>query len=513
MNETAARLRLAEQDVDAAQNEWPDPQPLEPELLPVAKFEPEFLPEASRAWIKDVAERKQVPIDLPAAASVLALAGATGRRAVIYPKKNDSWGVTPNLYGGVVAQPGLLKTPVIEEIVRPLVKTQGLWREEHESELAHYKAKQKAEKLKEQASSEQFKVAYKKDPKAAPPSFERDEDDAPVARRLIVEDATVEKLHEILRDNPAGVLCIHDELHGWLASFDKPGREADRDFYLKAWDGNQPHSVDRITRGSIHVPHVCISLLGGIQPARLRAFLHDPLAGGASDDGLLQRLQFFVWPDPKRDYTHTDRKPNTDAEIKFANVLDKMLSLSCEFPAHLRFSAEAQLAFDVWLTDLETRVIRQDSGMHPALVNHLAKYRSLLPTLAGLFELADQAATGRALDTELIISSDHFLQAHGLCRYLETHARRVIGCLVSKAMFATRELHRHLMAGELKETFSTRDVYRRGWTSLATTDEAREALRLLADSGWIRELQPDCNHASGRPTEMWITNPKAPVKR
>jgi len=44
--------------------------------------------------------------------------------------------------------------------------------------------------------------------------------------------------------------------------------------------------------------------------------------------------------------------------------------------------------FIEWLAELEAK-IRGDE-LHPALVSHLSKYRSLMPSLALLFELADR---------------------------------------------------------------------------------------------------------------------------
>ena len=54
---------------------WPDPQPL-PDILPrVALFDPKMLPDAVRAFVVDVSERMQCPIDFPAVAMMIVLAG------------------------------------------------------------------------------------------------------------------------------------------------------------------------------------------------------------------------------------------------------------------------------------------------------------------------------------------------------------------------------------------------------------------------------------------------------
>ena len=47
------------------------------------------------------------------------------RRAIIQPKANDTgWVVVPNLWGGIIAPPGFMKSPVIQAATRPLNQIQ-----------------------------------------------------------------------------------------------------------------------------------------------------------------------------------------------------------------------------------------------------------------------------------------------------------------------------------------------------------------------------------------------------
>ena len=59
----------------------------------------------------------------------------------------------------------------------------------------------------------------------------------PQARRFKSNDATVEKLGDILSHNPIGLLVFRDELMGLLASWEREGREGDKAFYLEGWNG------------------------------------------------------------------------------------------------------------------------------------------------------------------------------------------------------------------------------------------------------------------------------------
>jgi predicted transcriptional regulator len=131
----------------------------------------------------------------------------------------------------------------------------------------------------------------------------------------------------------------------------------------------------------------------------------------------------------------------------------------------------------------------------------------LLPSLAGLFELADLAAEGNR-GADGFITLDHAKQAAAFCDYLESHARRVYGCMVSPEMTNARELARHLAAGDLSDKFTTRDVYRRGWSGLSQPEQVRKALELLNDSGWVRQQETPPSVNGGRPTEVWQINPR-----
>jgi hypothetical protein len=87
----------------------------------VQAFSEDVLPISFRSLVADIAERMQVSIDYPAVAMVLCLAGAVNRRAIIQPKEKDQgWEVVPNLWGGPIVSSGLLKSPVIQAVTRPL---------------------------------------------------------------------------------------------------------------------------------------------------------------------------------------------------------------------------------------------------------------------------------------------------------------------------------------------------------------------------------------------------------
>jgi hypothetical protein len=489
--------------------DWPEPAPMQGELPPVQRFDENFIPVSFRPFVRDVADRMQAPIDYPGVVAVLALAGAVNRRAVIQPKENDTgWVVVPNLWGGIIAPPGFMKSPIIQAVVRPLIEIQQDWRLQYELDVGQYEYEKEESELKHSAWREQFK-SNTKHGKAGP---ERPDAPpvAPLLRRLIVNDATFEAMHQTMSENPTGILVIRDELTGWWSTLDRAGREGERAFCLQAWNGDTGHTIDRITRGTIHVEACCMSMLGGIQPGRLRSYLVDALLDGPGNDGLIQRFQLLVWPDTDPAWSYIDRPPDRVTEAQVVHIFRTLVALGGRNPLRFRFAGDAQLLFIEWLADLEGKV--RGNVLHPALISHLSKYRSLMPSLALLFELADRAARGvLSFETaDLPVSLEHAKQAAAFCAYLESHAQRIYSCLTTPQMRAALELAEKIKSRRVGANgfFSLRDVYLKGWSGLDTPDLARVAVQVLTDASWIREAPVESSPSGGRPSVRYQVNPK-----
>jgi DNA primase len=483
---------------------WPKVEPIQSELPPVEAFSEDLLPDSFRPLVADMTERMQVPMDYPAVVLVLCLAGAVNRRAAIQPKANDTgWLIVPNLWGGIIARPGLMKSPVIQAVTRPLNRIQTKWCHEHEEALKAYAREKEEYELRRAAWKEQYKTASKKGHTA--PDRPEEEPDEPKLRRLIVNDATFEALHETMSENPAGILVIRDELTGWWSQLDRVGREGERAFCLQAWNGDTGHTIDRIGRGTIHVEACCMSMLGGIQPGRLRSYLVDALEDGPSNDGLIQRFQLLVWPDTEPGWNYVDRAPDAVSEQQAARVFRRLVDLEAENPPRLRFAKNAQELFVEWLAELEAK-IRGDE-LHPALVSHLSKYRSLMPSLAALLHLAEAAARGEDSRT---VSLGHAQQAVAWCDYLESHARRVYSCIVTPQLRAARELADKIKRRKVGADgfFSCREVYLKGWSGLDSPEAVKQAADVLQDARWVRDVSAPSGPFGGRPANRYEVNPK-----
>jgi hypothetical protein len=63
-------------------------------------------------------------------------------------------------------------------------------------------------------------------------------------------------------------------------------------------------------------------------------------------------------------------------------------------------------------------------------------------------------------------------------------------------------------AGKLDNEFKARDVRLKGWTGLNTPEKAQAACDTAVDYGWLRSIAVDHNGNGGRPTVVYIVNPR-----
>ena len=148
----------------------------------------------------------------------------------------------------------------------------------------------------------------------------------PCRRRFKTNDTTVEKLGELLNENPRGILVFRDELTGLLSSWDREDRQSDRAFFLEGWNGTQSFTTDRIGRGTVDVGNVCISILGGIQPSKITPYLMQS-AGSLTNDGMIQRFQLLVYPDEPKSWQLVDEKPNKTARDQAYSVFKTLAEM------------------------------------------------------------------------------------------------------------------------------------------------------------------------------------------
>lgn len=502
---------------EVGSEEWGEMEELPAATPAVPTLPAELLPESLRPWLVDVAERAPVPLEFVAMSALSGLGSVIGRQVGIQPEQFDDYIAVANLWGAVVGSSGTMKSYAVSEGLRHVSRLEVEAAVAHEGASSNREAQQSILKAETDNLNADIKKALKGTDNSkldrlhlelAELIEQRDKADTP-ARRFLTQDATIEKLGVMLKHNPNGLLISRDELAGWLQALDKAGRENDRPFYLESWNGTGGYNVDRIGRDSDRIPALTLTVFGSIQPGKLKRYVAEAVGDGAGSDGLLQRVQLLVYPDlsafpkwkPSTQWADKDAK-NRAFEV-YKRLSDIQLSFSGEedsnkIPA-LRFTPEAQELHTVWRSELEER-LRAMEDM-PAFQSHISKYRSLAPSLALAYYLAD-LADGEAIVAVPIKALEMALD---LCDYLEQHARKVFAPELNPGLASAYALSRKILSGAIRDGASVRDIYRKGWSDLAEVKNVFAAVEVLVRLGWVRV---DREGIGGQATESLSLHPE-----
>ena len=319
----------------------------------------------------------------------------------------------------------------------------------------------------------------------------------PTRNRYIVNDATIEKLGELLNENPNGLMLYRDEISGFLKTIDREDRSNDKAFYLEAFNGLGHYVFDRIGRGTWDIENVCLSVLGNIQPGVIRPYLSMAISGKAGDDGMIQRFQLMVWPD-LASWQNVDQWPDVTAKNEAFSVFDRLSEWE-GFNQPARFSSEAQTLFDSWLDALmeETR----SDDISETLESHYSKYRSLIPSLAVLIHLADDESHSETIGIESI------RKAIAWGEYLKSHAERAYKAALDPVDSNAKTILAKIESGKLLDRFSAGDILRGGWNGLDSLDNVSHAIKRLIDYGWLKQAKNNPESKGGRPSIRYEVNP------
>ncbi len=504
-----------EKRAESPYKEWGEPGEIKTSVPEVAKMAEELIPEPLKDWLRDVSHRMQTPADFSTVSAIVIFASVIGSGCSIRPKQADNWEVIPNLWGACVGQPSVvLKSPSMQEAMRMIEKLQAHYGDEYENQKSlfiadeletDFKLKDIEKRMKDLAKGKGVTGTVDADAMAILKhdyaELHRKSEQAPNRRLFKTNETSVQSMTLIQEQNDRGLLVFRDELTALLVRWDREEHADERGYFLEGWNGNGSYTDMKISRGLTEAKNICISLLGGIQPDKLKRYLFQAIKG--NNDGLIQRLQLAVWPETPKLWELIDQKPNYEAKEKVENILFKLAE--CDFRElganddgensrpYFRFDEEAQKVFNTWLTELQTKKIPMEDN--PLMLEHFGKYRSLMPSLSLVFHCLDCIETGysgpiRAQSARLAVS---------WCNYLESHARKIYSMADKPEQEAAIILSKKIKEKALPNPFTAKNVYNKGWYGLKDRTQVEAACRILIDENWLDIELRNASSAGGRP--------------
>ena len=427
-------------------------------------------------------------IALPLLAALAATIGTS--RSI---RLTADWEEPAVLWTAVVGESGTQKSPAIHAPLKPLYRRERETVEAFEREREQFEQDEQMYKAELAAWRKRHATGTAERPPLAPT--------APVCRRLIVADVTIEALAERLAENPRGLLVVRDELAGWLRSFDRyKGRGADTACWLSL-HGARELIVDRKSgdRTTLFVSRAAVSITGGIQPEILR----QALSAEHLQDGLAARLLLAHPPRRAREWTETA----IAAEV--LGMLDRIYSglavlepdcdeLGRPQPKALPLSDGARARWGEFIREHGIRQLDLDGPLAAAW----SKLEAYAARLALIVHLVRVAAGDQTLESHDVVGDDSLLAAITLCRWFGQEAQRMY------ARFSEDDDARERR--ELVETIERQGgsvtarqlcrVMRRFGGSVSMV---RAALDELAQSGIGQWVERPTSARGGRPTRAF----------
>ncbi|HEV7680006.1 MAG TPA: DUF3987 domain-containing protein [Candidatus Dormibacteraeota bacterium] len=428
-----------------------------PAVATLPPFPVDVLPPEASELVKYAALAAGAPNDMVAIPALVVLAAAIGGSRALQVKAG--WREYPVLWAAIVAPPSSGKTPSMRAAFSPLRE----WQADRFAEFT--------EALEGYQSAEEAWGKTRGSDRGAKP-------DRPVARRIIVDDFTVEQLVAILHENPRGVAAVKDELSGWVRSLNqyKGGRGSDRSNTLALWSSSHITVDRKLNPVPLYIGLPLVSIVGGLQPALLGE-LHD------GEDGMLERFLFTVQPDATMPLWTDDEIPHHVRqrwELLIRKLMAEIMREGTKGlePVVLSFTSKGRSAY-VAGYDEHVRAMRAGTPAH--LLGAWGKMQAQAARLALVLQCARHAMDHAGPE----VDEESSCNAWALIDYFKAHAAAAL----DTATTSTDDRKGDLVLRWLVQrggSATVRDIYKAAVGGLRAASDVSAVVARLADRGLVK---------------------------
>jgi len=491
---------------------WPAIESFDELNLP--PFPTDALPDGVREWVVAESHATQTPPDLAGLLALAVCSATIARRVVVEPR--PGWPEPVNLYVAVLLEPGNRKSAVFGDATKPLKEIESQLVEAAQPTVVREQSarRQSEARLK---YLEKRAVTAKGDAKARHEAgelaVELRRKREPVMPRLIVDDATAEKLGIILDEQRGRIASMSPEggVFDLMAGLYSKNGIPQIDVYLKAHSGDDL-ITDRVSRKSVWVRRPALTCAYAIQPQVIEGIAGTPAFRGR---GLLARFLYAApqsWigerviaptpvPDAVRESyrlvvrtlaSNSENIENGFGELKnkpttnFENIENGPGELK------IKLTGDAEVCFRSWESEIEKML--SDGGEMETIRDWGAKLAGETLRIAAVLHCVQHGPRKPINETTIAAAIE-------IGRYLIPHAQAVLtmmqlhgGSSDDDAHYVLRWIERHGL-----QEFTKRDAQQHGKSRFHRADDIDPALEELSRRGYIR-LRLSERTGPGRPT-------------
>lgn len=373
----------------------PDPPPpaVEPPDEPPApgRFPIDVFPPDVTRLITALNDALNYSTEFVSIAIMFTIATITGNRVKL--KVKEEW-IAPTIFWfAAVGETGTMKSHPINSILSPLKQIDRANKHIYDEEYDRYEAE--LAQVKRAKSSEPIR--------------------RPVFRQILINDITLESLHEVHSFNRRGLGLYRDELMGFLHDMNRYHKGSDEQFWLESFN-NGSYTVNRVSKRPCMIEDTHINIIGTIQPT-----VFSQLAKNNSDNGMLER---FLYTGTERTI-HDMTKQTIDP--RWMQWWGECIA-SANTTMYYMDSADTQIldtdepTMDA-IIDVDKRICatQRSEDTTDAIKNYLSKYKTYIPRFTLLMAIMDHIFTGAPLK----VTPGHVHRADRIMQYFFNSARAI----------------------------------------------------------------------------------------
>lgn len=415
-------------------------------------FPVEVFPVVLRNFMTTSAQDSSVPVDYMGIAVLAVLSTAIGSRHVIEIK--SGWFEDARLWLAVIGNSASNKSGALSRAFAPLYEIQQT--------LSNSYATRK---------NEYDQVVARRsagDDKPAPPILEQ----------VIVQDATMEAMMQVLQRNERGVVLYRDELAAWVGSMNAYRPGADRETWLTLWNHGQPITVNRKTQDPISLPTGgFVTVVGGMPPGSLSKLVT------SQEDGLLPRF-LIGYPQPLAE------RPLVSVPVPTADYRDLVFKLRSLHPASdatasgnnepisVSLHVDGYEVFRQWHDAISQQAIRAPFEYLTAAFGKMPRQCARLALILHCSQVAAHERTGTQINAETMT------QAIRLTEYFIRQAQRIAGVLTESQTDHQIDLLMTWLRSH-GGTSELRSLYKNNVANVKGANQARELVTIAEDRGLV----------------------------
>jgi hypothetical protein len=479
----------------------PWPEIVSFDVLDLPDFPTSALPGALRDWVEAESHATQTPADLAGLLALAVCSACLARRIEVIPR--PGWREPSNLFVAVLLEPGNRKSAVFADALKPLRELEAELIEAARPVVARAQSDRRQDegrlrKLEKTAAEKHGDEAAQARNDAGNLAADLAEQAEPVLPRLIVDDATAEKLGIMVAEQGGRIASMSPEggVFDLMAGLYSKSGIPQFGVYLMGHSGDDL-ITDRVNRKSVRVERPALTCAYAMQPAVIEGLAENAAFRGR---GLLARF-LYAAPQSWIGRREIAPAPVTDATRGAYRQAVRALA-EVEGETVLQLSDDAAALLRNWEAEIEAML--GDGGQMEIMRDWGAKLAGATLRLAAVLHCIEHGPTG-CIDEPTIVA------AVEIARYLVPHAEAVLSMMLANkeradddARYVLRWIERHK-----RREFTKREAQQHGKRRFPKAEDIDAPLFELERRGYIRAKPKEAAGPGRPPSPAYEVNPAA----